>query len=131
MADETPGNGLPRSLRPGRYYSEPELASAAAAALERAGETQTDAAAALGLAKPHSVSMALALEPDPDAGDEHGRPYRLRYPKRGHRLRRAILRRYSGLTFSGDGEGLDASGKPDGSHLDSPTHTAVQRGSGA
>lgn len=125
MEDETAGNGLPRTLRPGRYYSEAELAAAASAALERASETQTDAAAALGLAKPNTVSMALALDPDPTR--ESGRPYRLRYPKRGHRTRRAILRRYSGLTFSGDGQGRDASGKPDGSDLDSPTHTAVRR----
>ena len=93
--------GRPRTLRPGRYYDEADLAAAAAAALEREKVTQTAAAAELGLKRPNTVSMALALEPDP--GEPDGRPYRLRYPGRGFTLRRRILTRYAGLTFDGEG----------------------------
>lgn len=104
---KTPDTGRPRTLRPGRYADEADLAAAAAAALEREGITQTAAAAELGLKKPSNVSMALALEPDPKQPD--GRPYRLRYPRRGFKTRRRILTRWAGLSFEGD----------------NPTHTPI------
>ena len=101
---DAPDTGRPRTLRPGRYYDEADLASAADAALKRKKVTQTAVAAELGLEKPNTVSMALRIKPDPD---NPGGPYVLQYPGRGFAIRRHILRRYAGLAFDGD----------------SPTHT--------
>ena len=97
---KAPDTGRPRTLRPGRFYAEADLAAAAAAALEREKVTQTAAAEALGLSKPHTVSMALALEPDREQPD--GRPYVLRYPGRGFKTRRAILSKWGGFDFDGE-----------------------------
>ncbi len=83
-----------RPLRPGRFFSEAELAAAANAAFERAKNrdgskmTQADLAARLGV-KQHTVSAALGYLDNP------------KNQTRGHRLRRRILRELSGLDVAG------------------------------
>lgn len=115
--------------------TEPELAQAAASLLARTKDadgkrtTQTAAAALIGVT-PHVVSMALALEPDPEAGDADGRPYKLRYPTRGHRTRRAILRRFGGLVFDGDDPNVPPHSDAERFDADGPTHSRVNRNDG-
>lgn len=125
-SEVNPDTGLPLTLHTGgRYYTEAELASAAAHTLESRKLTGKEAAEALGI-KPSAVSMALSLVERP-AG---GKPHVLKYPTRGHKTRREILRRWAHLTFSGDGDGwseVRPNGEPvyDGSDLDAPTYTQV------
>ncbi len=84
----------PRPLRPGRFFSEAELAAAANAAFERAKNpdgskmTQADLAGRLNV-KQHTVSAALGYLDNP------------KNQRRGHDLRRRILRELAGLTVAG------------------------------
>lgn len=83
-----------RPLRPGRYFTEAELAAAANAAFERAKNqdgskmTQVDLAARLNV-KQHTVSAALGYLDNP------------KNQTRGHALRRRILRELSGYAVAG------------------------------
>ena len=114
--DRDPKTGLLIRVQAGRHFTEADLASAAAALLKNKDVTQTEAASKLGMKTPQNVSMALSLVAGPDAAA----PWELRYPNRGHGIRRAILRLWGGFAFDGDGPDPVA-----GPHHDAPMFTRV------
>lgn len=78
-------NPMPYDLRLDSHVTEEAIATAAKKVLEEKGVTHKEAATALELGHHQAVTMSLNLK---------------KYPKRGHAVRRAILRHYAGIAFS-------------------------------
>lgn len=75
----------PHDLRLDSHVTEEAIAAAAKAVLDAEDVTHQQAADVLSLGQKQAVTMALDFE---------------KYPKRGHSVRRAILRHYAGIAFS-------------------------------